>query len=73
MFNYVTFDEFCVEGIDIRIKEIGLEPETHPITIKIFDYANELVIKLKYNSNIYSKEFIQEIMDKYMGIVCSVL
>ena len=69
-FNYVSFDSVSYGNDRIRIRETGFEPAFHPLSVKAFSSADAVLIELKYDTRIYSKQFVSDLTESYLKIIC---
>ncbi len=68
-FNYVSFDSFSYGNDRIRIREAGMEPAFHPLSVKAFSSADTVLIELKYDTRIYSEQFASGLTETYLKII----
>lgn len=73
VFNYVFFDEIVRKDITMTIREIGLEPEFHPLAIKAYSAKDSVRFAMKYDTSVYSHVFAEEIANKYHEIIISMI
>ena len=68
-FNYVSFDSVSCGNNRMRVQETGFEPAFHPLSVKAFSSADAVLIELKYDTGIYSKQFASELTERYLEII----
>ena len=69
----MTFDELDFEGLDIRRKEYPSETSRFDLTLEFFHLNNGLNGRMEYNTELFNKDTIENIIKRYKVLLENIL
>ncbi len=71
LINYhsnLSFSENGIGGnINISLEDLSMEPNSYPLNISIYEYANKIKMNISYDINKYETEYVSDIAASFMN------